>query len=329
LDTAASDAATTDAPPAGFLQSRTFAVVRIAVTVAIVAGLVYRLSPGELRDTVRDADPWLLLGAAAVAAAVQLMVLAKWAYLLRARGVRAPLLLLARMYALGNILSNVLPTAIGGDVYRIYRVQREADARAADVTMSVLYERATGYGAMTCFGALGAAFYFGSPLIGALALAGGVVAAALLALLLPRVPLPALREDHPLRNLLAHRGELLAVYRMTVFSLPIQALYISTIALIGLAFGAHVSWWYWAFTTWVVALAVLAPITLGGLGVRESSFSALLASAGATAAQGASVGFTLAVVLIAVNLAGLACVEAYERAQRARAAEPLPAPARG
>ena len=66
-----------------------------------------------------------------------------------------------RAYCIGNLLSNVLPTAVGGDVYRVYRMQREADARAADVTMSVLYERATGYGAMTCLGALGAAFYYG------------------------------------------------------------------------------------------------------------------------------------------------------------------------
>jgi len=256
---------------------------------------------------------WLLLAALGVMVAVQALVVVKWLVLLRARDVDAPLLLVIRAYCVGNLLSNVLPTAVGGDVYRVYRIQREANARAADVTMSVLYERATGYGAMTCLGAVGAAFYYGNIAIGALALLVGAFAAVVLAVVLPRMPFPAVRHDHFLRNLLAHRRELLAVYQMALFSIAIQALYISTIALLGRAFGIHLSWWYWAFVTWVVAVAVLAPFTLGGLGVRESSFSALLKHAGATAAQGASTGFALAFALVAVNGAGLLGVEIAER----------------
>jgi uncharacterized membrane protein YbhN (UPF0104 family) len=243
---------------------------------------------------------------------------------MRARDVSAPLDHVIRAYCVGNLLSNVLPTAVGGDVYRVYRIQREADARAADVTMSVLYERATGYGAMTVLGALGAAFYYGSAAIGVLALASGAAAAVLLAIVLPRMPFPAVRHDHFLRNLLAHRREAMAVYQMFVFSLAIQALYISTIALSGRALGAHVSWWYWAFATWVVAIAVLLPVTLGGLGVRETSFSALVKHAGATAAQGASTGFALGLLLIAVNAAGLLAVEVASRAGWVSPERPLP-----
>jgi uncharacterized membrane protein YbhN (UPF0104 family) len=149
-----------------------------------------------------------------------------------------------------------------------------------------------------------------------------------LAIVLPRLPFPAVRHDHFLRNLLAHRRELMAVYQMAIFSLAIQAMYISTIALLGRAFGIHVSWWYWAFVTWVVAVAVLMPVTLGGLGVRESSFSALVTRAGATAAQGASTGFALGLLLIVVNAAGLLGIEAAERlGYGARSGEPGATPA--
>jgi hypothetical protein len=305
-------------PPAddarrGFLQSRLFSIIRVAVTLAIVAGLVVKLSPGELRNTFRDSDPWLLLAATGLMCVVQALVAVKWLVLVRARDIRMPFLPLARVYCIGNLLSNVLPTAVGGDVYRIYRVQRDAHARAADVTMTVLYERATGYGAMTCLGALGAAFYYGEAFVGFLALAGGATAALVLAFVLPRVPFPAIRGDHMLRNLLASRREVIAVYQMSLFSLVIQALYISTIALAGRAFGIDVSWWYWAFATWIVALALLMPVTLGGLGVRESSFSALIKHAGATAAQGASTGFALGALLIVSNGAGLVLIEVIER----------------
>ena len=93
--------------------------------------------------------------------------------------------------------------------------------------MSVLYERATGYAAMTCLGALGAAFYYGSAWVGFVAVAVAGAVALLLAYLLPRVPFPSIRHDHFLRNLLAHRRELIAVYQMSVFSLAIQALFAS------------------------------------------------------------------------------------------------------
>jgi uncharacterized membrane protein YbhN (UPF0104 family) len=297
----------------GFLSSRLFAFIRIAASLAIVAGLVVKLSPRELSSTFREVDVPLLLAAGGLLALVQALVVVKWSVLLRARAVRPPPGQVVRSYCLGNLLSAVLPTAVGGDVYRVFRVQREANARAADVTMSVLYERATGYAAMTSLGALGAAFYFGDVAIGFLTLAAGVAAALLLAYVLPRFPFPDVRQDHFLRNLVAHRRELIAVYQMAVFSLAIQALYISSIALTGRAFGTHVSWWYWAFSTWLVAIAVLLPVTIGGLGVRESSFSALIRQAGATAAQGASTGFALGVLLVVVNGVGLALVEVAER----------------
>jgi len=295
------------------MQSRAFTAVRVAVTLAIVGGLIYRLSPGELSDVFTDSDPLLMLAAVALMIVVQALVVVKWMVLMRARDVVLPLPRALRCYCLGSLLNNVLPTAVGGDVYRIYRVQRETTARAADVAMTVLYERATGYAAMTCLGCLGAAFYYGHALWGLLALAGGGVAAVLLLYVVPRAPFPAMPMDHFLRNLLAHRREGLAVYRMTVFSLVIQALYISTIVLAGRALGIDVSWWYWAFATWLVALALLVPATLGGLGVREGGYSALIDSAGGTAAQGASAGFALGLLLIVSNLIGLALVEGYDR----------------
>ena len=302
-----------DGAGGGFLRGRAFAVIRVAATLAIVVGLIWKLSPGDLADTLRGSNPWLMLLAVAMMLAVQALVVVKWHVLMRARDVAPAPAELVRAYCVGNLLSNVLPTAVGGDVYRVYRIQRQANARAADVTMTVLYERATGYGAMTCLGALGAAFYYGDVAVGALALAAGATAALLLAFVLPRMPFPAVRHDHFLRNLLAHRRELMAVYQMAVFSLAIQALYISTIAVAGRALGIHVSWWYWAFMTWVVAVAVLMPVTLGGLGVRESSFSALVKHAGATAAQGASVGFALGLLLVIANAAGLLAVEVAAR----------------
>src|SRR2546423_318500 len=137
------------------MRSRTFAAVRVGVSLAIVAGLIYKLSPSELADRIRGSNLLLLLAALALMLLSQLLVIVKWALLLRARDVRAPAPLIVRTYCIGNLLSNLLPGAISGDVYRVYCVHRDAEARTIDVTMSVLYERATGDAAMTCLGGLG------------------------------------------------------------------------------------------------------------------------------------------------------------------------------
>ena len=43
------------------MRSRTFAAVRVGVSLAIIAGLVYKLSPSELADTIRGSNLLLLL----------------------------------------------------------------------------------------------------------------------------------------------------------------------------------------------------------------------------------------------------------------------------
>ena len=97
------------------MRSRLFAILRIVATAAIIAGLVYRLSPGDIADTARDADVPLLLGALALMFATQALVVVKWAALLRACVVRPPLMMIARTYCLATLVGTVLPTAVGGN----------------------------------------------------------------------------------------------------------------------------------------------------------------------------------------------------------------------
>lgn len=298
-------------------RARLAATARIVATLAILAALVVKLSPAEIAGVVRDARPWPLVGAAALMALVQTLVVVKWWWLLRGRGVAADPQLLGRSYFIGNLLTTVLPTAIGGDVYRVYRVTRDTGARTADVSMSVLFERATGYGAMVSLGVLGVAFHIGATSAGVALLAGGLALALLVLAAADRVRLPRLPERHRLRAVVRDRAEVRRLVWMTCFSLGIQALYISSIALIGLAFRIEASWWYWATSVAIVAAATLVPLSLGGLGVRESGFAALLSRQSGSAAAGASVGFALGALLALVSAIALVVLEAASRLEAA------------
>lgn len=298
-------------------RRRLLGAARIVATGAILAALVLKLSPGEIASAVRDARPWPLAAAAITMALVQALVVVKWWWLARGRGISAGATLLARRYVQANLLTTALPTAIGGDVYRVYRVSRDAEAPAADVTMTVLFERATGYAAMASLGLLGAAVHFGGAGGGAAVLAVGAVLGPAALLAADRLWLPSLPAGHRLRTLVRDRAELRRLVWMTLFSLVIQALYISSIALMGDAFRVDASWWYWAATVAVVAAATLLPLSLGGLGVRESGFAALLSREGGSAAAGASVGFALALIIALVSLVAVVVFEIGARLEAA------------
>lgn len=304
--------------------ARLAAVARIAATIAMLAALVVKLSPAEIAGAVHGARPWPLVGAAALLALVQALVVVKWWWLLRGRDVAAGGQLVGRSYFVGNLLTTVLPTAIGGDVYRIYRVTRDTGARTSDVSMTVLFERATGYGAMASLGALGAAFHVGGAGAGGALLAGGLALTLLALAAADRIWMPRLPARHRLRTVLRDRAELRRLVWITLFSLGIQALYISSIALIGLAFRVEASWWYWATSVAIVAAATLIPLSLGGLGIRESGFAALLSRQSGSAAAGASVGFALGALLAVVSAIALLALEAASRLEVSpgRAASP-------
>ena len=305
-------------PPLSPLRDRLWAALRLALTAGILAGLIYKLSPGEIARTAGDARPWALVAAALLMAPVQLLVLAKWRWLTRARGIRLSASSLTRIYFQANVVTTVLPTAIGGDVFRIYRVARQSGSGVADVTMTVVFERATGYGAMASLGLIGAAFYFGGVAIGAAAVIALALAAIAAVLIAARVPFNRLPFLAQLRRVVRDRMELQLLVSMTLFSVVIQALFISCAALIGVAFRVDVSWPYWAFAVAVVAAVTLVPVSLGGLGVRESGFAALLSSQNAPATAGASVGFALGLLVTLVSLAVLGALEAAAFARRLR-----------
>ncbi len=315
---------TPDGEPRSSPRQRLLAAARLLATIGILIGLVYRLSPGEIADAAGGARLWPLVAAGALMVPVQALVVVKWRWLVRGRGVAASDRLLTESYFQANLVTTVLPTSIGGDVYRVYRVARETGGAVTDVTMSVLFERGTGYGAMAWLGIVGAGFHFGGVLAGAALLAAGVLAATVALAMAGRVRLPRVPLEHRLRTLARDRTELRRLVLMTAFSVVIQALFISSIALIGVAFRVDASWWYWAFAVATVALATLVPVSLGGLGVRESGFATLLAAEGASGAAGASVGFTLALVVALVSLAAVVVMAIAGRLHRLTSAAGRP-----
>lgn len=217
-------------------------------------------------------------------------------------------------YSAGLFTNLCLPSIIGGDILRMALAGRITRRPEAALWGGVM-DRLTDMLALALLVLLGAALAR-DQLDGALAQALTVavlVGIALVALALPlalrrplqswprRVRRPLARALVGLRRLVRRPDLALAGLAL---SLTIQGSFVLLNAWLGRSIGIDVALGVW-FLAWPLAkIAALAPISLGGLAVREGSLAALLLPFGVPAAQSVVCSLLWQSVLIAGGLLG-------------------------
>lgn len=299
-------------------------LLRLAVSAALVAFLLTRLSFGEIRSAVADpAWGWLAAAAgayllSAVGGAVQ------WGWILRLAGIDAPALEMGRLYFVGLFFNNFLPANVGGDAVKIVDLGRQQH-RPFSVFCGTLLDRIVGLCALTILALAAAAIAAGLglslPTLLPLAAAGALWLGALAVLLSRRLSALAARVLRRVRlGAIADRVDQFAVeYRIfrtrlrrlaAVFGLAcgVQALRILTHILAALGLGLALDpGGVLLFFVLVPLLGVLIalPISINGIGVREVLSTDFFVAAGvATAAEAVAVEFTAYLVQVAVSLLG-------------------------
>jgi len=290
-----------------FNWERAFAVVRVLVTLALLTGLffVFGFTPGDLVRAIRTADG-LQLGFGFVALSLLLVLLSlKWYVIIKGLGVPVSFFAATRLYLTGTVLNNVLPTAVGGDLYRVYFLSREHDAGFRRSLASVFIERGTGYAGLLVLSAPAAAFYFWGVVPG-LAVTFAVVASFAIAYLVLRRrranPEPEGGETWRWTRLPPTSN----LYSVASLSVAQQGLWVSTAAIFGLAYDVSIPWSYWVLTVTALTLLTLLPVSVGGLGLREVGYAAVLAPVGVDASKAAAIGLAMGLGPALVSLVGLA-----------------------
>lgn len=234
---------------------------------------------------------WRLAGLALAVVGFQMLANAsKWSWSLRLHDLRFPWLFLFRSGCFAYFFNNFLPSAIGGDVYRVYRTMTPGVARSRAVS-AVLVERAVGFIVMMAIGAIGALLLVRTSelarwfLWGAAGVAAcGLLGSALLAVgrtprlrsLVARVAwLEPVRAN--LRRVLRRRVEWVG---LVAASCVFQALAIAAIWFAFGAVGGPVSIATAAVITAAAGIASVLPISISGLGVVEGSIVGTAVAAG-------------------------------------------------
>ena len=275
-------------------------LARTILTVGVLAALVQFVSPEALLDAMGEAPAPLWIGVLAGLFVGHLLAAMKWRIFLAASGTVCTPTEALRAHGAGLFANLCLPSLVGGDVIRAGMLARRRAIAA--LTVGSVADRIVDTSALVLLALLGAAL---APnllpdttgltlgVIGSLVVAAGVGGP----LAMRTVPLQRLPEKVrvPIEGLREASDALISrpVASLSGFALSvgIQSSFVMLNAMLGSAIGIQVPLAVW-FLCWPLAkLIALAPISLGGLGVREAALATLLAGFGVQSA--AAVGQSL------------------------------------
>ncbi len=287
-------------------------VLRLAATGALMAYAVRDVKWSDLSGHLRNAHwKWWLAGLAA-SVLVQVIAGVRWAALARPLGFLRPRRFFIWRFFEGMFFSLCLPSSIGGDVIKAYRVGDTTQRRLL-AGCSVLADRLTGLAALGVLAvtalagtkyalSLPATLAVGAALI-ALMLAVFMLGVASIDRLLAIIPAP-----HPAREFIARllpyqqRPSLMA--HAVGWSFIVQIGGAMAVGLMARSLGVVQPLATWFAVVPLVALAVVLPISINGVGVRENALAVLLAPHGVAAESAVAVGLIWLASQIVTGLIG-------------------------
>jgi len=243
----------------------------------------------------------------------------KWQLLLRADGVRVPLPSLLSSYLIGTFFNLFLPSSIGGDSYRVVEASRHGGA--AKSFASVFADRLTGFLALAIWGLLFSAVGWSSlpdkRILWLPVLVFGMMATMVFALVQRTWLVAVLRFLHfdrlnkldaflhrfldSLASYHANRALLAKVFSISLF---FQIMAMVIIFSISKAMGWQVPFIYFSIFVPLITLGEALPISIFGIGVRDSLYVFFFSQGGATREQALSMALVYVLITTVYSLLG-------------------------
>lgn len=244
----------------------------------------------------------------------------KWGLLLRADGIRMSLGSLICSHLIGTFFNLFLPSSIGGDAYRVVDVGRRAHAGAKSFA-AVFAERLMGFLALALWGLLFTAIGWArlpDPRILFLPVVVFVLMGALVFAVIQRTWLMAvwnfLRLNRARRldaflsrfldSLAGFHADRKLVAVVFVLSLVFQMIAITTIFLISQALNWSVPFIFFCIFVPLITLGEALPISIFGIGVRDSLYVFFFVQGGATREEALAMALVYVLITLVYSLVG-------------------------
>ena len=301
------------------MSRRTRVAAGALVSAVLLVALLWFTDPREIWRTLSQADlKWVALAMVVNVATVPVMAW-RWSILIRAKGMFAPFWWLVRTYFVALFLGQFLPAAVGGDAVRAVELGRRTHD-GPEAVASVLIDRLVGVVSLVGLAVL--AYAAGGHSAGgpevvvaettfglAALLVMGLLFSARLRGLAARVLEPRVGEKRlaagqrfyeALHGYRDQRGALAAVFGL---ALAVQIVRVGTIWMLVKALGLDVPITEIYATGPVLFAALVLPVSLNGIGVREAVFVSFLHDS-TTAEQAIALGVAFFAVGTATSLVG-------------------------
>ena len=288
---------------------------RILITVGLMAVVASTIEWAALADAIADASWGWFVVAVAVILGSFVVASERWRMLLVVARVTTSLAGALRAYLAGAFANNLLPTGFGGDALRAWMVARSSLAFARSLT-SVAVDRATALGCGVALAWVGVAIDPQALDPSQLAPLAAVSAASLAALV---VVLSALRRGGLGRRLPERARPWVAEVAETLRTYAADRRLVAVVLALGFAFQLLTVAATWALSETLgldlapaliavvvplVLIATALPISIGGFGVREGSYVALLADAGVSSGDATLLSLLSAAAMALASLPG-------------------------
>lgn len=301
-----------DARPAKRLPSWLMPLLRVVATVGLMAMVVSGVEWDSLLASMRNCDwRWWFAGLA-VSVLVQCIAAIRWAALARPIGFPFSIGTFLWRFFEGLFFNLCLPSSIGGDLVKAYRLADSTSGRLL-AGCTVLADRLTGLAALAVLACtallakrwglgVSATLVLGTTLLGA-ALAAFWLGVGSIDRLLSAIP-----ERHAARQfiaqLLPYQRQPALMARAVGWSLLIQMGGSVSVALIARALDVSLPLATWFAVVPLVTLAMVLPISMLGLGIREQGLEFLLEPHGVSPERAVAIGLLWLASSILTGLIG-------------------------
>ena len=263
---------------------------KVVVAVVLLTLLLSRFDWVTAAQDVQGMSPWTFVGVAVLIGLGLVISAGKWSCALRLHSLEYPFPYLFRVLCIGFFFNSFLPTAVGGDVYRVYRTLPMKHYRSRALS-AVMVERAVGLLALLALGGVGAVLLadaFAAARLYCIALLVGTAAGAVGIFALQRGwfesvlargdRVPALNALHHNLGQLKGRGKLWLL--LLGGSIAFQMTSIGAVFLLFNDLLPEVTIAQVALITAAVGVAAALPISVSGIGVMEGAFVAAAVALG-------------------------------------------------
>jgi uncharacterized protein (TIRG00374 family) len=295
--------------------------IRIIISAALLYWILSNVDLGRLASMILDTHPIpLVVSLLLYFIGVIIIGALRWRLLLASQGVSVPFGYLVRSYMVALFFNNVLPTNIGGDVFRIKDAARYTDGKTLSSAI-IFVDRLIGFAGLFAL-ALGAVV-FGGEIVRSLPGLDwlwiglfGITAMIMMVLVVPEVVDWGLRPLHRMNSewvtkrvgvvtsaLFQFRRQIPALIKALGISLLIQGSIVFFYFLVAQAMEIPLALDYCFLITPLVLVVQLFP-SINGFGVRESAFVFFFRTIGLSAEQAVSLSFVSTGVIIVLSLLG-------------------------